>query len=266
MSIKLSEWDISIVGDYYKYDPALLQQFESTVADLIKTDIASRQAGRIVLGRVRASRGVAEIYPRYDPGQNAEATFKLNANGRGYDLETIIIWYRPENWSIRHPASRQTIPNDLRAFQPAHLRDEVLFHELVHAGRLLDGFWPQKAHKLKPDPDQEIPYANDESAAYDDLEEFASILVTNIYLSEKGAKVFRASHGADGYPFILDQAQSTSEGFLQRKSNRDLVRSFCQTDPIAPALSEIDTLFNPVRAHYRARPQDLVTNANLQRK
>jgi len=266
MSIDLSQWDISIIGDYYKNDPAMQQAFESTVADLINTDIASRQSGRLVLGRVRSSRGIAEIYPRYEAGRNAEATFKLKANGRGYDLETIIIWYKPQQWSIQHPKSRQTIPNDLRAFQPAHLRDEVLFHELVHAGRLLDGFWPQKAHKLKPDPDQEVPYANNESAAYDDIEEFVSVLVTNIYLSEKGAKVFRASHGADGYPFILDQAQSTSEGFLQRKSNRDLVQFFCQTDPIAPYLSEIDTPFNPVRAHYRQRPQDLVTNAYLQQK
>ncbi len=85
------------------------------------------------------------------------------------------------------------------------LRDEVLLHELVHSGRLLDGF-EQGAHKLEPNPDDVVPYANEDSAAYETIEEFMTILVSNIYLSEKGQKVFRASHGGAGHPYILDQA------------------------------------------------------------
>jgi hypothetical protein len=34
--------------------------------------------------------------------------------------------------------------------------------------------------------------------AYETIEEFMTILVSNIYLSEKGLKVFRASLGGDG--------------------------------------------------------------------
>ncbi len=269
MSIPVQESSITVYGDPYKYDPAKVIDFENTVANtIIRGDIAPKKTGAIVLRRIGRSHGDVEIYPRYEQGLNAEATFKLKTvNGRtvGKDITKIIIWFTPQQWRITPAQSRLTIPTDLRAFQPGMLRDEVLFHELVHSGRLLDGFWPQKTDKLKPDPEHPTMYANEESAAYDDIEEFATILVSNIYLSEKGQKVFRASHGGDGYPFILDQAQSSSEGFLAKPSNFGLVKMFCQTDPIAPELAAIDTPFNPVKAYFSKNPQDYATNASLQR-
>jgi hypothetical protein len=142
------------------------------------------------------------------------------------------------------------------------LRDEVLFHELVHSGRLLDGF-AQVAHKLEPNPDDVMPYADPDSAAYENIEEFVTILVSNIYLSEKGQKVFRASHGGDKYPFILDQAQSSSDGFLSKKSNFALVKMFCETDRLAPKLVAIDTPFNPVRAYFTKNPKTYTVNGSL---
>ena len=269
MSIPVQESSTTVYGDPYKNDPAKLMDFENTVANtIIRGDIALTKSGAMVLRRIGRSHGDVEIYPRYESGLNAEATFKLkNVNGRvvGYDITKIIVWYTPQQWKIAPAQSRLTIPTDLRAFQPAMLRDEVLFHELVHSGRLLDGFWPQKAEKLKPDPDHVTMYANEESAAYEDIEEFVTILVTNIYLSEKGQKVFRASHGGAGYPFILDRAQSSSDGFLAKPSNLGLVKMFCQTDPIAPVLATIDTPFNPVKAYFSKNPQDYVTNSSLQR-
>jgi hypothetical protein len=80
----------------------------------------------------------------------------------------------------------------------------------------------------------------------------------------KGQKVFRASHGGDGYPLILDQAQSSSDGFLSKPSNFALVKMFCQTDPLAPQLSTIDTPFNPVKAYFNKNPQDFALNRSLQ--
>ena len=139
----------------------------------------------------------------------------------------------------------------------------MLFHELVHAGRLLDGF-AQATHMLAPNSDDVAMYANNESAAYENIEEFATILVSNIYLSEKGQKVFRASHGLKKFPLILDQAQSSSDGFLAKKSNYDLVKLFCDTDPIAPDLAAINTPFNPVRAFFLKNPADYLTNQSNQ--
>jgi hypothetical protein len=252
MATELGAYDITVYGDPYKiYNTEKV--YENTVATIIRSDIAKRRTGQLILRRIRESKGDVEIYPRYKEGLNAEATFKLK-DDRGHRYsDKIIVWYKPEQWAISHPPERLTIPNNLRAFQPAHLRDEVLFHELVHCGRLLDGF-RQKTETL----------TTGIAAAYEDREEFATILVTNIYLSEKGAKVFRASHGVPGFPFILDQAQSSSEGFLKIKDNYDLVKQFCQTDPLAPKLVAIDTLFNPVRAYLLGHPEDIELNNSLQ--
>ncbi len=90
-----------------------------------------------------------------------------------------------------------------------------------------------------------------------------TILVSNIYLSEKSQKVFRASHGGAKYPFILDQAQSSSEGVLSKKSNLALVKLFCETDRLAPKLVAIDTLFNPVRAYFIKNPLTYTINGSL---
>lgn len=268
MSIPIPDSSITVIGDPYKYDQAKLVEYESTVANvIIRGDIAPKKTGALVLKRLAGSHGDVEIYPRYEQGLNAEAAFKLKTvNGRtvGYDITKIVIWFSPQQWKSTLPASHLSIPSNLRAFEPGLLRDEVLFHELVHSGRLLDGFFPQKAEKLKPDPDNVVPWASEEAAAYDDIEEFATILVSNIYLSEKGQKVFRASHGGDGYPLILDQAQSSSEGFLKKPSNLALVKLFCQTDPLAPQLAAIDTLFNPVKAYFAKNPQDYMLNRSLQ--
>ena len=90
----------------------------------------------------------------------------------GRDPHKAVVWFKPQQWREEAlPASQATIPTNLRAFQPGMLRDEVLLHELVHSGRLLDGF-EQGAHKLEPNPDDVVPYANEDGAAYETIEEF----------------------------------------------------------------------------------------------
>jgi hypothetical protein len=62
---------------------------------------------------------------------------------------------------------------------PGSYVDEVLFHEIVHALRIMVGV----SHIEEP-----------VTAHYDNLEEYAAIVVSNIYLSEKRSKWFRADH------------------------------------------------------------------------
>lgn len=266
MSFSIPEASITVSAARWADKPPKVKDYEHNVAVvLIRGMIANSKCGDFVLRRIGGGPGKVEIVPRYEVGTNAEATFQIRANGRGYDEKSIIIWYTPDMWPATPKQPRDTIPSNLRAFEPAHLRDEVLFHELVHAGRLLDGF-RQKNQKLKPNPDDVAMYASDDVSAYDDIEEFATILVTNIYLSEKGQKVFRASHGGAGFPFILDQAQSSSEGFLTKAANLALVKQFCETDPMAPKLANVDTLFNPVRAFFNKNPKTLDINKSLQKR
>jgi len=269
MSIKLGEYDITVYGEPYKYDPAKMKGFENTVAHFIRSNIAATRAGQIILSRIRKTPGVVEIYPRYKDGLNAEAEFawKTDDKGRmaGVDLTKMIVWYKPEQWDTSRPNS---IPSNLKAFRPGRFQDEVLFHELTHCGRKLGGF---KSHSLNPNVNDDktgspSPYADADTAAYNNIEEFIAILVSNIYMSENGSKVFRATHDWSAeslFPFILDQAQSSSEGFLTRKGIYALVKFFCQTDPIAPKLAEIDTPFNPVRAYFMKSPQDIELNRKL---
>ena len=199
------------------------------------------------------------------PGLQADYKLKTNSYGTvvGRDPHKIILWFTPMQWKAELEASQLTIPKDLRAFEPGMLRDEVLFHELVHSGRLLDGF-AQVNQTLTPNSDDVAMHANDESAPYENIEEFITILVSNIYLSEKGQKVFRASHGGKKYPYILDQAQSSSEGFLAKASNLALVKMFCETDRLAPKLSQINAAFNPVRMYFTKNLFAYNRNASLQ--
>ena len=136
------------------------------------------------------------------------------------------------------------IPENLRAFNPAELRDEILIHELVHTGRKLDGIYK---------------HIETEGAAarYDNLEDFIAILLTNIYMSEKGKKVFRGSHGSTRIArddhVILSKEESTSLGFLNVKDNYSIVAAFCEKDRLAPGFMMLDVPFNPIRAYVRTR-------------
>ena len=268
MSIALNDFSITVYGDPYKTQPGLQADYETTVANtIIRGQISKTAVGNVVLKRINDGPGDVEIYPRYKEGLNAEADYKLKTNSYGTvvgrDPHKIILWFTPMQWKAELEASQLTIPKDLRAFEPGMLRDEVLFHELVHSGRLLDGF-AQVNQTLTPNSDDVAMHANDESAPYENIEEFITILVSNIYLSEKGQKVFRASHGGKKYPYILDQAQSSSEGFLAKASNLALVKMFCETDRLAPKLSQINAAFNPVRMYFTKNLFAYNRNASLQ--
>jgi Effector protein len=64
------------------------------------------------------------------------------------------------------------------AIGPGQVPDEVLFHELIHASRTMRGVVRQG-------------FVNQD---YDDYEEYLTIALANIYLSEKGQTVFRGDH------------------------------------------------------------------------
>src|SRR5205823_6428657 len=76
-----------------------------------------------------------------------------------------------------------------------------LVHELVHALRMMEGKWNQQ-----PTDD---PH-------YDNVEEWAAILLANIYMSERGDHPLRASHSA--YT-ALARGQDTSAGFFLTPEN-----------------------------------------------
>jgi Effector protein len=89
--------------------------------------------------------------------------------GKGAD---VVIFNSPE-MSDPRTRGRPSVPG----VEP----DEVLFHELVHASRQLRG-----VQTLSP-----------VSGGYDNEEEYMAIIITDLYLSEKG-KPLRLGHGGAG--------------------------------------------------------------------
>ena len=112
--------------------------------------------------------------------------------------------------------------------------DDVVFHEMVHAFRLMSGTFYQ------------LPV----NQGYDHEEEFLAIVLTNIYLSEKNAPALRARHQLPNTALLerekfLDNVQKTDltpivliERF--RLSNPKLYRNFAD-------ITKKSAKFNPVR-------------------
>jgi hypothetical protein len=122
--------------------------------DVNADSAAQRDRGSTWLGfPVRDTDG--SVMPDVDPG-----------TGKG---SSVTIDYSPEMWGAGGTAHFSG---------PATDPDDVLCHELVHAGRQMNG----KEHMRAVD------------GHYDNEEEFDSILVTNIYLSEKKQIKLRGSH------------------------------------------------------------------------
>jgi hypothetical protein len=115
---------------------------------------------------------------------------------------------------------------------PGSAPDAVLFHELVHAYRIMTG--TQLKSTLTVDG-----YANQPH------EEFVAILLTNVFLSDqtKGGDLRSFEHAA--YGVLADP-----KGFMGRKGNAALVRSFCGDLVVKPFLTDLSSVgcdFNPIR-------------------
>jgi hypothetical protein len=84
--------------------------------------------------------------------------------------------------------------------------DEVLLHEILHAYRQLSNHQHSDQFNVPPDKN------------YDTIEDFWAIVVTNVYMSEKGKTLLRQDHQSFA---ALPPKWSTSVGFL---SDPDLLR------------------------------------------
>jgi hypothetical protein len=91
---------------------------------------------------------------------------------------------------------------------PGHLPDEVLFHELVHAARILRG----------------VLYKHEVDNDYHNLEEYIAVVVSNIYLSEKGQHYLRANHGVHEKP--SDDELADADHFLDNAQHVDMAPRF----------------------------------------
>src|SRR5258707_6053782 len=112
--------------------------------------------------------------------------------------------------------------------------DETLFHELVHALRIMQGQWYPEV------------LGRQWSGKYDFTEEFYGILIANIYMSEKGRVVLRADHRQGA----LSKIENTSKLFLRQDDNLALVKNLSCTSPsLFNKIAQVQPMggFNPIR-------------------
>lgn len=110
----------------------------------------------------------------------------------------VRVQFSPESWG---PRKQDCFQGDFGS-----LPDEVLLHELVHGLRKMQG--------------KHNPYPTD-AKGYDNEEEFLAIVVTNVYMSEKGSLQLRADH--DGH-WPLKPPLDTSTGFLADQNNLKILK------------------------------------------
>jgi hypothetical protein len=117
--------------------------------------------------------------------------------------------------------------------------DEMLFHELVHVLRMAAG----KYH-CKPMPSKQ-------KKQYTSEEEFYAVLITNIYMSEKGEKKLRCCH-----PSTSEMTAAERKTFV--KTYRPLLRKLQQQHPtLFREIGKVKpkTGFNPIREYLLATKQ-----------
>jgi len=128
-----------------------------------------------------------------------------------------------------HPATfRQYIINK-RGIPPGSGPGEVLFHELVHAQRMLDGKF--------------ISTTVPEHIHMDDFEEFCAIVAANIYRSERGFELIRSDHW--GNEAIRGPRADQVEYYKIYKA--ELERWYGSQPNFCRALAESPAKFNPLR-------------------
>jgi hypothetical protein len=126
-----------------------------------------------------------EFDERYNPVDQV-------AEGGGSD---VLVYFTPSEWGGGESAC-----SGPGTSWPA---DQVLFHELVHALRDMQGL-------SNPVPTANTSYLNEE--------EFLAIVVEGVYVSAKGGTKFRANHSDDS---VLWSPLDTSKGFVDYKDNGD---------------------------------------------
>jgi hypothetical protein len=147
---------------------------------------------------------------------NKDERFDLNSfvgTGKGSDA---TVFFTPIDGPSAAPGTKGLC---------GEANDDLLLHELIHAIRIMQG--------------KDNPVPTDDKH-YDNQEEWLAILVTNVYMSEKGDWPLRAHH------HDYSAMRVSSRGFLEVAQNLHMMMVFA---------GEQASLFNSIAARVVAQPQ-----------
>ena len=185
--VTLHHHDLSFRHLVFAYDTKAKRYRDDVISQL--KEIKRWRTGNALLNEFEGKLNFVTIVPYHGRSglQNADvvtpglgAEIRATAKGRpvkyGNPSDTrrgtgigasATVEYTPDMWPV------VAGPVD-----PGGAADEALYHELVHASRIVRGLADRMPVNKK----------------YGDEEEYLAVLLANIYLSEKGQWVFRANH------------------------------------------------------------------------
>lgn len=206
--------------------------------------IEGTESGRVLLNSIRFWHINVPITPYDDSQEPCNATVD-----RQHDPVSGIVYptvrYSPATYARGSSCARALAEMGQTA---AGLPQEVLFHELVHAFRVIS-----KTARPKPiytyDPSQGGLHR------YDNDEEFIAVLLTNIYISDpsnRNKSSMRADHQSKNT--LQKELAGSFEFFRSGASTFRVVDKFCKQNPgLTGAMAKVAAPFNPLAAYYQDR-------------
>jgi hypothetical protein len=218
-----------------------------TLNALIKID--STKVGQILLNSIayhvrhhprNSLNGVLEIRPYGDGGCQA-LTSPANTSSAGKQTKPVVQFW-PKAYATGGACLKYL--ERYKEETAGVLPDEALFHELVHAFRMLSG--------ASKSPDAS-PLTQGGLKNYEDVEEFIAILVTNIYIadpSNRSSSSLRRDHVS--YKKLEPDLADSFTFFRSSVLTYRCVEQFCRQNPsFTKNLSQVKAAFNPIAAFHQ---------------
>lgn len=215
----------------FPLSPAQIHDYDFQVEKLF-LEILKRNTGQIIAEGIFASgRSVC-----VQPYSNKPGARLCNPQtwGDDHDLDGFGAWvlFSPDASCHLDPATKD--------FKPGGSPSEILFHELVHAFRIVTR---KASNRVGPS----LPYVPKELIkypTYDSEEEFFAVLITNIFSSETGRPLRKDHESVE----LLPSQLSTNKGFLAIEPYAQLVRKFCIEHPaVSVRIYGVPSAFNPIK-------------------
>jgi hypothetical protein len=211
--------------------PTQIRDYDFHVENVF-LEILKRKTGQIIAEGIRSA-GYTVLVAPLPRGVKDVCNAKTDGphSMRGATI-SVGVYFTPDASCHVDPKTKD--------FKPGGTPAETLFHELVHAFRIVN----EKASDRVGPSLPYIPERFQKYPTYDVEEDFFAILIANIFSSETGRPLRKDHSGLEALPSQL----STNKGFLAIEPYARLVRQFCKDHPsVSQELRDVPSAFNPIK-------------------
>ena len=222
--------------------PTTPKAWKEEVRETIRA-LELNEVGLLLLRSIQRSGGWVIVRPYWwiadnavgSPGAHGAQALPIRRTN-GHRLYLSMVKFSASLYGRRTPCEVRARKQGETLKEP----HEVLFHELVHALRMVNGTrLPEGGESL-----------GGGMSAHNSVEKFIAVLVTNIYASRGRKTTFRGGHFARS-PDLPDELEGSFNFFKIGSKAFPLVRDFCEADKFfCEKLSKIGAPFNPIKAFF----------------